>query len=43
VVARAVAVAIVESGCAPKVSSSDVDARLDAAIWEPDYLPYRAI
>jgi malate dehydrogenase (oxaloacetate-decarboxylating) len=41
VVARAVALTIVEQGCAPDVAPGTLDARLAAVTWDPVYLPYR--
>jgi malic enzyme len=40
-VARAVAEAIVGAGCAGSLAPGEIDARLDAVIWDPVYLPYR--
>jgi malic enzyme len=45
-VSRAVAVAVgcalVETGAAPEMSRAEVERRVAASIWEPEYLPYRA-
>jgi malate dehydrogenase (oxaloacetate-decarboxylating) len=45
-VSRAVAVnaacALVETGAAPRVERAEIERRIDAAVWEPNYLPYRA-
>lgn len=40
-VAAAVAHAAVEDGVAPRFSDAELAARLEDAIWEPQYLPYR--
>jgi malate dehydrogenase (oxaloacetate-decarboxylating) len=45
-VSRAVAIAVgsalVDAGAAPPMSRADVERRVRADIWEPEYLPYRA-
>ena len=41
-VALAVARALVDAGAAPPLSRSEIETRVDAAIWEPEYLPYKA-
>jgi len=41
VVARAVARAIVDAGCAPEISPEEIDKRISNAIWDPAYLPYK--
>ena len=41
VVAVAVGWALVEAGAAPQMSRAEVERRVLAAIWEPEYLPYR--
>jgi malic enzyme len=46
-VSRAVAVAVgcalVEAGAAPPLARAEVERRVAAGIWEPRYLPYRAV
>jgi len=41
-VALAVGASLVESGAAPKISRPEIERRVLDAMWEPDYLPYRA-
>jgi malate dehydrogenase (oxaloacetate-decarboxylating) len=45
-VSRAVAVAVgcalVDAGAAPAMSRAEVERRVAAGVWEPEYLPYRA-
>ena len=45
-VSRAVAVnaaqALVDTNAAPPMERTEIERRVDAAVWEPDYLPYRA-
>ena len=45
-VSRAVAVAVgcalVEAGAAPAMNRAEVERRVAAGVWEPEYLPYRA-
>jgi len=42
-VALAVGWALVEKGVAPDMSRAEVERRVLAGIWEPEYLPYRAM
>ena len=42
VVAVAVGRALVESGAAPSLTGPEIEDRVAAAMWEPDYLEYRA-
>jgi malic enzyme len=42
-VAIAVGCALVDAGAAPAMTRTEVERRVAAGIWEPDYLPYRAI
>ena len=42
VVARAVGLALVDAGAAPVLTPDVIDARIEAARWEPDYVRYRA-
>jgi malate dehydrogenase (oxaloacetate-decarboxylating) len=42
-VALAVAGALVEAGAAPELSRAEIETRVGAAVWEPEYLPYRAV
>ena len=42
-VAIAVGCALVEVGAAPAMARDEVERRVAASIWEPRYLPYRAI
>ncbi len=41
-VAVAVGVALVDAGAAPPISRAEVERRVAAGMWEPEYLPYRA-
>jgi len=45
-ISRAVAVAVgralVDADAAPSVATADIEARVAAAVWVPEYLPYRA-
>jgi malate dehydrogenase (oxaloacetate-decarboxylating) len=44
-VSRAVAIraaqALVDADAAPPMERAEIERRVDAAVWEPDYLPYR--
>ena len=40
-VAIAVGRALVKEGAAPEMSDADIERRVTANIWSPDYLPYR--
>jgi malate dehydrogenase (oxaloacetate-decarboxylating) len=40
-VASAVGAAIVQSGCASPLTPAEIEARIAAITWEPEYLPYR--
>ena len=42
-VALAAGAALVESGAAPRISRPELERRVLDAMWEPDYLPYRAV
>lgn len=42
-VALAVGCALVEAGAAPRMRRADVERRVEAGTWEPEYLPYRAM
>jgi malate dehydrogenase (oxaloacetate-decarboxylating) len=42
-VAIAVGCALVDAGAAPGMSRAEVERRVLAGIWEPEYLPYRAM
>jgi malate dehydrogenase (oxaloacetate-decarboxylating) len=46
-VARAVAVAVgyalVEAGAAPAMARAEIERHVAAGMWEPEYLPYRAV
>jgi malate dehydrogenase (oxaloacetate-decarboxylating) len=41
-VALAAGASLVESGAAPTISRAEIERRVLDAMWEPDYLPYRA-
>jgi malic enzyme len=41
-VAVAVGAALVEAGVAPPRSQPEIEARVTGAMWQPEYLPYRA-
>ena len=41
-VAVGVGAALVDAGAAPRLSRAEIEARVAAAMWEPEYLPYRA-
>jgi hypothetical protein len=45
-ISRAVAVAVgralVDADAAPSMTTADIEARVAAAVWVPEYLPYRA-
>ena len=40
-VAGAVARALVEAGAAPPLEPEEIERRIAAQVWEPEYLPYR--
>ena len=42
-VAVAVGCALVEAGAAPEMNRAEVERRVLAGIWQPEYLPYRAM
>jgi malate dehydrogenase (oxaloacetate-decarboxylating) len=42
-VAMAVGGALVDAGAAPLMTDAEIERRVIAGMWEPDYLPYRAV
>ena len=42
-VAVAVGAALVDAGAAPPMTPAEIECRVAGSIWEPEYLPYRAM